>query len=83
MLWSSPVDTSPVRYERASAKSCNDVSLTSRCRTPNSESGDALFTDRLCLAPEIVPIFELRRSVVPPFKHADLNITGPFANQLG
>ena len=81
MLWSSPADTSPVLDERAIATTCNDVSLTSRCRTPNPESDNALFTDRVCLAPEIVPIFELRRSMVPAFKHADLNITGPFANQ--
>ena len=54
------------------------VSLTSLCRSPNAESSDALFTDCLCPAPDVIPVFKFCGSVVKSFKHADLDVTSTF-----
>lgn len=54
------------------------LSLTSLCRSPNAESSDALFTDCLCPAPDVIPVFKFCSSVVKSFKHADLDVTSTF-----
>ena len=54
------------------------LSLTSLCRSPNAESRDALFTDFLYLAPDVIPIFKFCGRVVKSFKHADLDVTSTF-----
>ena len=58
------------------------LSLTSRCRSPDAESSDALLTDCLYLAPDVIPIFKFRGSVVKSFKHADLDVTCTLFDQL-
>ena len=55
-------------------------SLTSFCKSPHAESSDALLTDCVCSAPDVIPVFDVREGVA--VQHADLNVTCTYADQL-
>lgn len=56
--------------------------LTSRCRSTDAESQDAFLADCVCPALDVIPVFEIRGSVIiSPFQHADLNVALTYAHQ--